>query len=141
MSEASPAPLLHALADGGVAAVPPERCEDVAVECDARARATGDARYPVIQPVLLETFEWWDERGGVPRAIANQIQDVITKELPPTLGASSPADGYVPRFRAKPALAGKTRSGRSRTRTWDLFLIRERPGVAPSCDASSECLH
>jgi hypothetical protein len=95
MSEASPAPLLHALADGGVAAVPPERWEDVAVECDARAQATGDARYPVIQQVLLETFEWWDERGGVPRAIANQIQDVITKELPPTLGASSPADGYV----------------------------------------------
>jgi hypothetical protein len=94
MSDPSPAPLLWALANGGVAAVPPERWEDVAVECDARARATGDARYPVIQQVLLQALEWWDDRGGVPRAIADQIQDVITKQLPTTLAATSPAEAY-----------------------------------------------
>lgn len=90
-----PVPLLSALAQGGVAAVPPEQWPDVAVECDACARATGDARYPVLQQVLLQTSEWWDERGGVPTAIANQIHDVITKQLPSTLASESPANAYV----------------------------------------------
>jgi hypothetical protein len=33
--------------------------------------------------------------------------------------------GYSPQERQKPAIAGFEASGRSRIRTWDLFLIRE----------------
>jgi hypothetical protein len=95
MTRSSPASLLQALADDGLRAVPADRFEEVAEECDARARETGDARYPVLHQVLLQANSWWDERGGVPKAIADEVDAVIRSQLPGALAEPSSREGYA----------------------------------------------
>src|SRR5690348_11260855 len=94
MSGAS-AVLLRKLAEDGLHGVPVDQFPDVAAECDACARATGDARFPVIAQVLVEVFNWWDELGGVPRRIADDINTIVVAELPPALEATTASEGYA----------------------------------------------
>lgn len=89
--------LLDALASGGLDAIPAERFTEVAQECHEKASETGDARYPVLEQLVLEVLDWWsdyDERGGVPRPIVDRIDRAITSELPSVLESSDSADAY-----------------------------------------------
>ena len=95
MSGSSATPLLTALAQEGLQGVSVDRLEKVAEECDARARETGDARYPVLEQVLIQMSSWWGERGGIPTALANEADALFKAQLPDTLAAESAAEGYV----------------------------------------------
>ncbi len=95
MSEPASAPLLEALAAGGVDAVPPDRFPDAGAEGYALADATGDARYRVVARLLFELLAWWEELQGVPDTIARDISRAITTHLPAVLSAATPAEGLA----------------------------------------------
>ncbi len=90
--------LLDELARHGLEAVPAMHLAEVATECDARARVSGDARYPVLEHLFRDVLDWWsdhDERGGIPTPVASEIDSTIRQRLPVVLGADLPTDGYA----------------------------------------------
>jgi hypothetical protein len=89
---------LDRFADIGFAAVPGGALRDLAAWCCDYCEATGDARYCAIGRMLLAVDEWWsqyDESGGVPSGIVQQVETLIRRDLPAILGQDSPADAGV----------------------------------------------
>src|SRR4051812_40055937 len=90
---AAPGPL-EELATDGLIAMPGARLKEAADDARARAGQTGDGRYVVLEWIFLGMNEWWEEHGGVPTPIAQQIDALLTERLQAVLDAEQPRDGY-----------------------------------------------
>jgi hypothetical protein len=91
---ASDRDLLAALGTGGLSEVPVMLFDQVATECERRARTTGDARFPILEWVFAEIGAWWDDQG-VDATLAGAIESELTHGIPLVLSATNPVDGYT----------------------------------------------
>lgn len=89
---------LERLAADGLSALPGNQLHDLAVWCWDWCEVTGDGRYCSLWRTLDDLDAWLsehEERGGVPRALAKEIDGLIRSRLGEVLQADSPESGAV----------------------------------------------
>jgi hypothetical protein len=87
---------LNRLASGGFAGFAPDEASELADSTREQCASTGDARYCFIADTLELLDRWWTEHesaGGVPRSIAESIDEELKASLPEILAEVRPADG------------------------------------------------
>ena len=89
---------LQRLAREGFNGVPGDRLTDLWLWCRDFCEASGDGRYCAISETIRSVDEWrmeHDERGGVPTALLDEIERLLTSLLPAAIGAELASDGAM----------------------------------------------
>jgi len=89
---------LNAFSENGFTAVSPKRLRDLAVWCDENSVNSGDARFFIIGSMISSIHDWleqYDECGGVPASLFQEINNRIMACLSEVLETSDPADASM----------------------------------------------
>jgi hypothetical protein len=86
---------LRLLSERGFEGVPGDQLYHLGVWCSEFSEASGDARYSTIGSTLIDLAEWWsehDEYGGIPPALKNELESLLTSQLPTILGLENASE-------------------------------------------------
>ena len=84
---------LYRLAEQGLARFPPTALNSLADYCWDRSEATGDARYSSLWRTIAWINDLFDDYGGLPTDLVNNLDGILRARLAGVLEAGSPEEG------------------------------------------------